>query len=116
MVFELSGDYASVLSLLAAMGTATYVSLHIRRDSVSMSELRRRGNPLKLNPEWRWRLRTWLANKPELRELYAIREGLTPDSWNNVDSGSTRVAGGGASGDDGTAGPSNGRGLASIPG
>jgi CIC family chloride channel protein len=43
MVFELSGDYAIVLPLLAATGTATFVSLHLRRDSVYMSELRRRG-------------------------------------------------------------------------
>ncbi len=35
-----------------------------------------RRNPLKLTNEWRWRLRTWLADKPALRELCAVREAL----------------------------------------
>ncbi len=43
MVFELSGDYAIVLPLLLATGTATLVSRRIRRDSIYGEELRRRG-------------------------------------------------------------------------
>jgi transposase len=35
-----------------------------------------RENPLKLTPEWRWKLRRWFADKPVLRELCAAREAL----------------------------------------
>jgi len=41
-----------------------------------LGEMDLRRNPLKLSLKWRWRLRTWLADKPELRALHAARESL----------------------------------------
>jgi transposase len=35
-----------------------------------------REKPLKLTPEWRWKLRRWFADKPVLRELCAAREAV----------------------------------------
>ena len=35
-----------------------------------------RQNPCKLTPEWRWRVRCWLADKTVLRELYAVKEAI----------------------------------------
>jgi len=43
LVFELSGDYSIVLPLLVATGAATLVSRRIRRSSIYMDELARRG-------------------------------------------------------------------------
>jgi CIC family chloride channel protein len=43
MVFELSGDYAIVLPLLAATAVATLVSRRLRPSSIYMEELARRG-------------------------------------------------------------------------
>jgi chloride channel protein, CIC family len=43
MIFELSGDYAVVLPLVAACATATLIAARLRPDSVYVEELRRRG-------------------------------------------------------------------------
>jgi CIC family chloride channel protein len=43
MAFELSGDYAIVLPLLAATAIAAGLAKRMSRDSVYMAELRRRG-------------------------------------------------------------------------
>lgn len=43
MIFELSGDYAVVLPLIAACATATLLAARIRPDSVYVEELHRRG-------------------------------------------------------------------------
>jgi CIC family chloride channel protein len=43
LVFELSTDYSIVLPLLVATGVATLVSRRIRRTSIYMDELSRRG-------------------------------------------------------------------------
>ena len=43
MIFELSGDYAAVLPLLAACSVATLLAARIRPDSIYIEELQRRG-------------------------------------------------------------------------
>jgi CIC family chloride channel protein len=53
MVFELSGDYAIVLPLLVATGTATLLSKRLRPDSVYGEELRRKGMAWDLTIEGR---------------------------------------------------------------
>lgn len=49
--------------------------LELGRDALPLYKLLRR-NPLKLSPELRWRVRTWLADKPALRELWAAKEAI----------------------------------------
>ena len=53
MVFELSGDYAIVLPLLVATGSATLLSKRLRPDSVYGEELRRKGMASDLTIEGR---------------------------------------------------------------
>jgi CIC family chloride channel protein len=53
MVFELSGDYAVALPLLLATAVATFLSRHLRRESIYSAELRARGITWDLTMEGR---------------------------------------------------------------
>jgi hypothetical protein len=54
------------------------IARRVTNPSAKLSEmlLMARSNPLKLTLQWRWRLRTWLADKPQLRALHSARESL----------------------------------------
>lgn len=49
--------------------------LELGRDALPLYRLLRR-NPCKLDSPMRWRLRGWLADKPTLRELWAVKQAL----------------------------------------
>ena len=49
--------------------------LKLPKEAPPMSRMLRK-NPCKLSPDWRWKIRCWLADKPVLRELYAVKEAI----------------------------------------
>lgn len=53
MIFELSGDYAVALPLIAACATATLLAARLRPDSVYVEELQRRGLTWEVNLDGR---------------------------------------------------------------
>ena len=72
---QLVADKFHVLRLI---GPAIHRALHalkLPKEALPMYR-KLRQNPQKLTPEWRWRIRCWLADKPVLRELYAVREAI----------------------------------------
>jgi transposase len=72
---RLVADKFHVLRLVTPAIHRYLKALALPREALPLYRVLRR-NPLKHSPEWRWRLRTWLADKPALRELVAIREAL----------------------------------------
>jgi transposase len=72
---RLVADKFHVLRLVTPAIHRYLKALGLGREALPLYRVLRR-NPLKLSPDWRWRLRTWLADKPALRELCAIREAL----------------------------------------
>jgi transposase len=72
---RLVADKFHVLRLISPAIHRYLKALNLPREALPLYRVLRR-NPLKLSHEWRWRLRTWLADKPALRELCAVREGL----------------------------------------
>jgi hypothetical protein len=72
---QLVADKFHVLRLITPAIHRYIKQLELGRDALPLYKLLRR-NPCKLNPELRWRVRCWLADKPELRELWAIKEAL----------------------------------------
>ena len=72
---QLVADKFHVLRLITPAIHRYIKQLELGRDALAIYKLLRR-NPCKLNPELRWRVRCWLADKPELRELWAIKEAI----------------------------------------
>lgn len=72
---RLVADKFHVLRLVTPAIHRYLKALGLPREALPLYRVLRR-NPLKHSPEWRWRLRTWLADKSALRELVAIREAL----------------------------------------
>jgi transposase len=72
---RLVADKFHVLRLLTPAIHRHLKTLNLSKEALPMYRVLRR-NPLKLSQAWRWRLRTWLADKPALRELCALREAL----------------------------------------
>jgi len=72
---QLVADKFHVLRLVQPAIYRYIKQLELGRDALPLYKLLRR-NPLKLSPELRWRVRTWLADKPALRELWAVKEAI----------------------------------------
>ncbi len=72
---RLVADKFHVLRLLTPAIHRHLKALNLPREALPMYRMLRR-NPLKLPHVWRWRIRQWLADKPALRELCALREAL----------------------------------------
>lgn len=72
---QLVADKFHVLRLVQPAIYRYLKQLELGREALPLYRLLRR-NPLKLSPELRWRVRTWLADKPALRELWAVKEAL----------------------------------------
>jgi transposase len=72
---ELVADKFHVLRLITPAIHRHIKQLGLGRDALPLYRLLRR-NPCKLDSATRWRLRCWLANKPALRELWAVKEAI----------------------------------------
>jgi len=72
---QLVADKFHVLRLVQPAIYRYLKQLELGREALPLYKLLRR-NLLKLSPELRWRVRTWLADKPALRELWAVKEAL----------------------------------------
>jgi transposase len=72
---ELVADKFHVLRLITPAIHRHIKLLGLGRDALPLYRLLRR-NPCKLDSATRWRLRCWLANKPALRELWAVKEAI----------------------------------------
>ena len=72
---RLVADQFHVLRLVTPAIQRRITQLGLGRSALPLYRLLRR-NPCKLDAHSRWRLRCWLADKHELRELYAIKEAL----------------------------------------
>jgi transposase len=72
---QLVADKFHVLRLIQPAIYRYLKELKLGRDALPLYKLLRR-NPLKLSAELRWRVRTWLADKPALRELWALKEAI----------------------------------------
>lgn len=72
---RLVADKFHVLRLVTPAIHRHLKALGLGREALPLYRVLRK-NPLRLSYTWRWRLRTWLADKPALRELVAIREAL----------------------------------------
>lgn len=72
---QLVADKFHVLRLVTPAIHRYLRELKLPREALPMYRLLRK-NPCKLNAALRWRLRCWLADKPALRELYAVKEAL----------------------------------------
>jgi transposase len=72
---QLVADKFHVLRLIQPAIYRYIKQLELGRDALPLYKLLRR-NPLKLSAEMRWRVRTWLADKPALRELWALKEAI----------------------------------------
>jgi transposase len=72
---RLVADKFHVLRLVTPAIHRYLKALGLPREALPLYRVLRR-NPLRLSFDWRWRLRTWLADKPALRELCAVREAL----------------------------------------
>lgn len=72
---QLVADKFHVLRLVQPAIYRYLKQLELGRDALPLYKLLRR-NPLKLSPELRWRVRTWLADKPALRELWTVKEAI----------------------------------------
>ncbi len=72
---RLVADKFHVLRLLTPAIHRQLKALNLSRDALPLYRVMRQ-NPFKLTAKWRWTLRTWLADKPALRELYACKEAL----------------------------------------
>jgi len=72
---QLVADKFHVLRLVTPAIHRYLKALGLGREALPLYRILRR-NPLTLDYKWRWRLRTWLADKPALRELCDIREAL----------------------------------------
>jgi transposase len=72
---QLVADKFHVLRLLTPAIHRALRALNLPKEALPMYR-KLRENPLRLTSDWRWRLRSWLADKPALRELCAAREAL----------------------------------------
>lgn len=72
---QLVADKFHVLRLVQPTIYRYIKLMALGREALPLYKLLRR-NPLKLSPELRWRVRTWLADKPALRELWAVKTHL----------------------------------------
>jgi transposase len=72
---RLVADKFHVLRLITPAIHRYIKQLELGRDALPLYKLLRR-NPCKLDAAMRWRVRCWLADKPELRELWAIKEAI----------------------------------------
>jgi transposase len=72
---QLVADKFHVLRLITPAIHRYIKQLNLGRDALPLYKLLRR-NPCKLSPDLRWRVRCWLADKPALRELWAIKEAM----------------------------------------
>lgn len=72
---ELVADKFHVLRLITPAIHRYIKQLGLGREALPLYRLLRR-NPCKLDSSTRWRLRCWLADKPELRELWAVKEAI----------------------------------------
>lgn len=72
---ELVADKFHVLRLITPAIHRYIKQLGLGRDALPLYRLLRR-NPCKLDSSTRWRLRCWLADKPELRQLWAVKEAI----------------------------------------
>lgn len=71
----LVADKFHVLRLITPAIHRRIKALGLGRDALPLYRLLRR-NPCKLDSSMRWRLRTWLADKPALRELWSVKEAI----------------------------------------
>jgi transposase len=72
---ELVADKFHVLRLITPAIHRYIKQLGLGRDALPLYRLLRR-NPCKLDSSMRWRLRCFLADKPALRELWAVKEAI----------------------------------------
>jgi len=72
---ELVADKFHVLRLITPAIHRRIKELGLGRDALPLYRLLRR-NPCKLDSSMRWRLRCFLADKPALRELWAVKEAI----------------------------------------
>jgi transposase len=72
---QLVADKFHVLRLITPAIHRALHALELPKEALPMYR-KLRQNPCLLTPEWRWRVRCWLADKPVLRELYAVKEAL----------------------------------------
>ena len=72
---QLVADKFHVLRLITPAIHRALHALELPREALPMYR-KLRQNPCHLSPEWRWRVRCWLADKPVLRELYAVKEAI----------------------------------------
>lgn len=72
---RLVADKFHVLRLLTPAIHRHLKALGLGREALPLYRVLRR-NPLHLSLHWRWRLRSWLADKPVLRQLCAARDSL----------------------------------------
>jgi transposase len=72
---ELVADKFHVLRLITPAIHRYIKQLGLGRDALPLYRLLRR-NPCKLDSSTRWQLRCWLADKPALRELWAVKEAI----------------------------------------
>ena len=72
---QLVADKFHVLRLITPAIHRYIRQLGLGREALPLYRLLRR-NPCKLAPLLHWQLRCWLADKPELRELWGVKEAL----------------------------------------
>lgn len=72
---RLVADKFHVLRLINPAIHRYLKALGLPKEALPMYRILKK-NPLKLTPKWRWVLRTWLADKPALRELHAVNEAI----------------------------------------
>lgn len=72
---QLVADKFHVLRLIGPAIHRALRALNLPKEALPMYRVLRK-NPFKLTSAWRWKLRCWLADKPALRELCAVREAI----------------------------------------
>ena len=72
---QLVADKFHVLRLITPAINRALSALKLPKEAWPMYR-KLRQNPSDLTAEWRWRVRCWLADKPALRELYAVKDGI----------------------------------------
>lgn len=72
---RLVADKFHVLRLIGPAIHRALRALNLPKEALPMYRVLRK-NPCKLKSDWRWKLRCWLADKPVLRALCAVREAI----------------------------------------
>jgi transposase len=72
---QLVADKFHVLRLITPAIHRYIKALDLGREALPFYRLLRK-NPLKLSARQRWEVHTWLANKPALRELWTLKQGI----------------------------------------